>query len=191
MARDKDMYNFRDKAVHVADLLRERFAEVDLRILQDVAPDHPEARGIRPALQRHEVILHVLLDVVTREEVEKRREAILNPDPDPVDGDGDSKSVEDPTPVTTPVDREDNAEEKKNPTPVTTPVDREDNAEEEKNPTPAEDNSLLSEVADQANQLEGRVDDLEEQVSDLSDELNAEKKSEPKPQKNKKKKSTH
>lgn len=172
MARDKDMYNFRDKAVHVADLLRERFAEVDLRILQDVAPDHPEARGIRPALQRHEVILHVLLDVVTREEVEKRREAILNPDPDPVDGDGDSKSVEDPTPVTTPVDREDNAEEKKN-------------------PTPAEDNSFLSEVADQANQLEGRVEDLEGQVSDLSDELNAEKKSEPKPQKNKKKKSTH
>lgn len=169
MARDKDMYNFRDKAVHVADLLRERFAEVDLRILQDVAPDHPEARGIRPALQRHEVILHVLLDVVTREEVEKRREAILNPAL--IGGDGNTESVEDPPPATT-------------------PVDGEDNAEEVKNPAPAEDNSLLSEVADQANQLEGRVDDLEEQVSDLSDELNAEKKSEPKPQKNKKKKST-
>lgn len=96
MARDKDMYNFRDKAVHVADLLRERFAEVDLRILQDVAPDHPEARGIRPALQRHEVILHVLLDVVTREEVEKRREAILNPAPAPVDGEDNAEDVDNP-----------------------------------------------------------------------------------------------
>lgn len=99
MARDKDMYNFRDKAVHVADLLRERFAEVDLRILQDVAPDHPEARGIRPALQRHEVILHVLLDVVTREEVEKRREAILNPAPAPVDGEDNAEEVENPAPA--------------------------------------------------------------------------------------------
>ena len=99
MARDKDMYNFRDKAVHVADLLRERFAEIDLRILQDVAPDHPEARGIRPALQRHEVILHVLLDVVTREEVEKRREAILNPAPTPVDGEDNAEDVDNPAPA--------------------------------------------------------------------------------------------
>lgn len=145
------MYNYKDKAVHVRDLLRERFAETDREILSTVSPNHPEALCIRPANQRHEIVLHALLDLITREEVEKRREAILNPAP--VDGDGDSEDVE--------------------------------------NPTPAEDNSLLSEVADQANQLEGRVDDLEEQVSDLSDELNAEKKSEQKPQKNKRKKSTH
>ena len=163
------MYNYKDKAVHVRDLLRERFADTDREILRAVSPNHPESLCVRPASQRHEIVLHALLDLITREEVEKRREAILNPDPAPVDG--DSESVEDPTPATT-------------------PVDGEDNAEEEKNPAPAEDNSLLSEVADQANQLEGRVDDLEEQVSDLSDELNAEKKSEPKPQKNKKKKST-
>lgn len=166
------MYNYKDKAVHVRDLLRERFADTDREILRAVSPNHPEALCIRPAIQRHEIVLHALLDLITREEVEKRREAILNPDPALVDGDGDSEDVEDPTLATT-------------------PVDGEDNAGEEKNPTPAEDNSLLSEVADQANQLEGRVDDLEEQVSDLSDELNAEKKSEPKPQKNKRKKSTH
>ena len=164
------MYNYKDKAVHVRDLLRERFAETDREILSTVSPNHPESLCVRPASQRHEIVLHALLDIITREEVEKRREAILNPAP--VDGDGDSESVEDPTPAPTPVDGEDNAED----------VD---------NPAPAEDNSLLSEVADQANQLEGRVDDLEEQVSDLSDELNAEKKSEQKPQKNKRKKSTH
>lgn len=130
------MYNYKDKAVHVRDLLRERFADTDREILRAVSPNHPESLCVRPASQRHEIVLHALLDIITREEVEKRREAILNP-------------------------------------------------------APAEDNSLLSEVADQANQLEGRVDDLEEQVSDLSDELNAEKKSEPKNQKNKKKKSTH
>ncbi|KGL49880.1 hypothetical protein [Porphyromonas gulae] len=164
------MYNYKDKAVHVRDLLRERFADTDREILRAVSPDHPESLCVRPASQRHEIVLHALLDIITREEVEKRREAILNPAP--VDGDGDSESVEDPTPAPTHVDGEDNAED----------VD---------NPAPAEDNSLLSEVADQANQLEGRVDELEGQISDLSDELNAEKKSEQKPQKNKRKKSTH
>ena len=164
------MYNYKDKAVHVRDLLRERFADTDREILRAVSPNHPEALCVRPASQRHEIVLHALLDIITREEVEKRREAILNPAP--VDGDGDSESVEDPTPAPTHVDGEDNAED----------VD---------NPASAEDNSFLSEVADQANQLEGRVDELEEQVSDLSDELTAEKKSEPKPQKNKRKKSTH
>ncbi|DBA55707.1 TPA_asm: hypothetical protein [Porphyromonas phage phage022a_WW2931] len=129
------MYNYKDKAVHVRDLLRERFADTDREILRAVSPNHPEALCVRPASQRHEIVLHALLDIITREEVEKRREAILNP-------------------------------------------------------APAEDNSLLSEVAGQANRLEGRVDDLKEQVSDLSDKLNAEKKSKPKPQKNKKKKST-
>lgn len=164
------MYNYKDKAVHVRDLLRERFADTDREILRAVSPNHPESLCVRPASQRHEIVLHALLDIITREEVEKRREAILNPAL--VDGDGDSESVEDPTPAPTHVDGEDNAED----------VD---------NPAPAEDNSLLSEVADQANQLEGRVDELEGQISDLSDELNAEKKSEPKPQKNKRKKSTH
>ncbi len=159
------MYNYKDKAVHVRDLLRERFADTDREILRAVSPNHPESLCVRPASQRHEIVLHALLDIITREEVEKRREAILNPAP--VDGDGDSESVEDPTPAPTHVDGEDNAED----------VD---------NPAPAE-----SEVADQANQLEGRVDELEGQISDLSDELNAEKKSEPKPQKNKRKKSTH
>ena len=129
------MYNYKDKAVHVRDLLRERFADTDREILRAVSPNHPEALCVRPASQRHEIVLHALLDIITREEVEKRREAILKP-------------------------------------------------------APAEDNSLLSEVAGQANRLEGRVDDLKEQVSDLSDKLNAEKKSKPKPQKNKKKKST-
>lgn len=164
------MYNYKDKAVHVRDLSRERFADTDREILRAVSPNHPESLCVRPASQRHEIVLHALLDIITREEVEKRREAILNPAP--VDGDGDSESVEDPTPAPTHVDGEDNAED----------VD---------NPAPAEDNSLLSEVADQANQLEGRVDELEGQISDLSDELNAKKKSEPKPQKNKRKKSTH
>lgn len=145
------MYNYKDKAVHVRDLLRERFADTDREILRAVSPNHPESLCVRPASQRHEIVLHALLDIITREEVEKRREAILNP----------------------------------------APVDGEDNAEDVDNPAPAEDNSLLSEVADQANQLEGRVDELEGQISDLSDELNAEKKSEPKPQKNKRKKSTH
>lgn len=92
------MYTFKDKAVHVAALQRERFAEVDLRILQDVAPSHPEAQGVRPPSTRHNVILHALLDVVTREEIENRREEILNPkpktDPDASEGEDNPSTAD-------------------------------------------------------------------------------------------------
>lgn len=93
-----NMYTFKDKAVHVAALQRERFAEVDLRILQDVAPSHPEAQGVRPPSTRHNVILHALLDVVTREEIENRREEILNPkpktDPDASEGEDNPSTAD-------------------------------------------------------------------------------------------------
>ena len=162
------MYTFKDKAVHVAALQRERFAEVDLRILQDVAPSHPEAQGVRPPSTRHNVILHALLDVVTREEIENRREEILNPkpktDPDASEGEDGKKD------------------------PVL-PADP--NASEgEDNPPTADVAAQVNDIASQADNLQERVDELEGQVSDLAGELDEEKKSEPQVPKGKKKKST-
>ena len=75
------MYNFKDKAVHVTALLRERFADTDKEILRAVSPDHPEALSLRPSSTRHEIILHALLDIITREEIERKREEILDPLP--------------------------------------------------------------------------------------------------------------
>lgn len=162
------MYTFKDKAVHVAALQRERFAEVDLRILQDVAPSHPEAQGVRPPSTRHNVILHALLDVVTREEIENRREEILNPkpktDPDASKGEGGKK---DPVLPADP-----NASKGKD------------------NPSTADVAAQVNDIASQADNLQERVDELEGQVSDLAGELDEEKKSEPQAPKGKKKKST-
>lgn len=162
------MYTFKDKAVHVAALQRERFAEVDLRILQDVAPSHPEAQGVRPPSTRHNVILHALLDVVTREEIENRREEILNPkpktDPDASEGEDGKKD------------------------PVL-PADP-DASEGEDNPSTADVAAQVNDIASQADNLQERVDELEGQVSDLAGELDGEKKSEPQAPKGKKKKST-
>lgn len=163
-----NMYTFKDKAVHVAALQRERFAEVDLRILQDVAPSHPEAQGVRPPSTRHNVILHALLDVVTREEIENRREEILNPkpktDPDASEGEDGKKD------------------------PVL-PADP--NASKgEDNPSTADVAAQVNDIASQADNLQERVDELEGQVSDLAGELDEEKKSEPQAPKGKKKKST-
>ena len=163
-----NMYTFKDKAVHVAALQRERFAEVDLRILQDVAPSHPEAQGVRPPSTRHNVILHALLDVVTREEIENRREEILNPkpktDPDASEGEDGKKD------------------------PVL-PADP-DASEGEDNPSTADVAAQVNDIASQADNLQERVDELEGQVSDLAGELDGEKKSEPQAPKGKKKKST-
>lgn len=163
-----NMYTFKDKAVHVAALQRERFAEVDLRILQDVAPSHPEAQGVRPPSTRHNVILHALLDVVTREEIENRREEILNPKPK------------------TDTDASEGEDGKKDPV---LPADP--NASEgEDNPPTADVAAQVNDIASQADNLQERVDELEGQVSDLAGELDEEKKSEPQAPKGKKKKST-
>ncbi|DBA56242.1 TPA_asm: hypothetical protein [Porphyromonas phage phage030a_KCOM2803] len=180
------MYTFKDKAVHVAALQRERFAEVDLRILQDVAPSHPEAQGVRPPSTRHNVILHALLDVVTREEIENRREEILNPkpktDPDASEGEDGKK---DPVLPADP-DASEGEDGKKDPV---LPADP-DASEGEDNPSTADVAAQVNDIASQADNLQERVDELEGQVSDLAGELDGEKKSEPQAPKGKKKKST-
>ncbi len=160
------MYNFKDKAVHVRALLRERFADTDKEILRAVSPDHPEALSLRHSSTRHEIILHALLDIITREEIERKREEIIAPLPsqegenapsDPADGKGEKESTD----------------------PKGKDVANEGLKEQ------------VKDIADQTDDIQTRVEDLESQVSGLSDDLNEEKKSEKRPVKPKKKPSTH
>lgn len=171
------MYNFRAKCVHVRDLARERFAEVDLEILRKVAPEHSESLDIRPAGPRHEVVLHALLDIVTRETIEKMRDEILNPDTneaespkDQPDGNADGETEEKQAP-----DQDGDG---------TTEADTD---------TDEENSGLKDQVNDlsgQPDDLNGRMDDLEGQVSEIAEDLNEQKKSGKRPQKSKKKTNT-
>lgn len=171
------MYNFRAKCVHVRDLARERFAEVDLEILRKVAPEHSESLDIRPAGPRHEVVLHALLDIVTREAIEKMRDEILNPDnneaespKDQPDGNADGETEEKQAP-----DQDGDG---------TTEADTD---------TDEENSGLKDQVNDlsgQPDDLNGRMDDLEGQVSEIAEDLNEQKKSGKRPQKSKKKTNT-
>ncbi|DBA55370.1 TPA_asm: hypothetical protein [Porphyromonas phage phage017a_JCVISC001] len=172
------MYNFRAKCVHVRDLARERFAEVDLEILRKVAPEHSESLDVRPAGPRHEVVLHALLDIVTREAVEKMRDEIMNtetteaePPKDQPDGNADGGTEEQPT----------QTQNGDGTTETSTDAD-------EENP---ELKDQVNDLSDQTDDLNGRVDDLEGQVSEIVEDLNEQKKSGKRPRKSKKKTNTH
>lgn len=171
------MYNFRAKCVHVRDLARERFAEVDLEILRKVAPEHSESLDVRPAGPRHEVVLHALLDIVTREAIEKMRDEILNPrteaalPKDQPDGNADGETEGKQAP-----DQDGDGT-----TETSTDAD-------EENP---ELKDQVNDLSDQTDDLNGRVDDLEGQVSEIVDDLNEQKKSGKRPKKSKKKTNTH
>ena len=169
------MYNFRAKCVHVRDLARERFAEVDLEILRKVAPEHSESLDIRPAGPRHEVVLHALLDIVTREAIEKMRDEILNPDTneaespkDRPDGNADAGTEEQQTQTQ---DGDGTTD---------TGTDEENSGLKDQ----------VNDLSDQTDDLNGRVDDLEGQVTEIADDLKEQKKSGKRPQKSKKKTNT-
>lgn len=168
------MYNFRAKCVHVRDLARERFAEVDLEILRKVAPEHSESLDIRPAGPRHEVVLHALLDIVTREAIEKMRDEILNPQENKAglheEQDGGSADG--------------GREEQK-------PQNQDGNRTTETEDENPGLKDQVNDLSDQTDDLNGRVDNLEGQVSEIVDDLNEQKKSGKRPQKSKKKTNTH
>lgn len=170
------MYNFRAKCVHVRDLARERFAEVDLEILRKVAPEHSESLDIRPAGPRHEVVLHALLDIVTREAIEKMRDEILNPDTNEAE-----------PPKDRPDENGDDGTEDQQ-------TQNQDGDGTTDTGTDEENSGLkdqVNDLSDQTDDLNGRVDDLEGQVTEIVDDLKEQKKSGKRPQKSKKKTNTH
>ncbi|DBA55443.1 TPA_asm: hypothetical protein [Porphyromonas phage phage018a_AFR5B1] len=190
------MYNFRAKCVHVRDLARERFAEVDLEILRKVAPEHSESLDIRPAGPRHEVVLHALLDIVTREAIEKMRDEILNsdtneaePPKDQPDGKADGGTEEQPTQTQngdgTTETSTDADEENPETTEAESPKDQPDgnaDGETEEKQAPDQDGDGTTEadtdtdeensgLKDQVNDLSGQPDDLNGRMDDLEGQV--------------------
>ena len=168
------MYNFRAQCVHVRDLARERFAEVDLEILRKVAPEHSESLDIRPAGPRHEVVLHALLDIVTREAIENMRDEIMNPETNDAEPPKDQQTQ----------NQDDGGTEEQQ----TQNQDGDGTTDVE-----GENLGLKDQVNDfsgQTDDLNGRMDDLEGQVSEIADDLKEQKKSGKRPAKSKKKTNT-
>ncbi|DBA55303.1 hypothetical protein CLI74_01720 [Porphyromonas gingivalis] len=181
------MYNFRAKCVHVRDLARERFAEVDLEILRKVAPEHSESLDIRPAGPRHEVVLHALLDIVTREAIENMRDEIMNPETNDAEPPKDQQTQ----------NQDDGGTEDQQ-------TQNQDDGGTEEQQTQNQDGDGTTDVegenlglkdqvndfSGQTDDLNGRMDDLEGQVSEIADDLKEQKKSGKRPAKSKKKTNT-